>query len=208
MILRATLTACTLRVLFSGVGQEICQADVRMFGEIPRMTDVSPELRLTWEGVAWRAGIVVGLPLAVTVADYLGWLRIDTSSSLYPLMLIAILLVLMLEAARRKSPALTYYFLPLVLIAPPYFQREADRVQEVARWRIVLMESCSDAAPQSERAALCNVSRVRADFEPCDFGTTASQCRIELYRDAGWPLPQTPIPPHQYGETLPLGRSQ
>lgn len=164
-------------------------------------------LKLTWQSIAWRAAVVVGLPTCAAFADYHGWIKADVRALTYWTVLLAILTIVAIEALRHRSRAAHLFLLPVFALPPTLLRIEADRMQEVARWRIVLMEVCTTAGPTSELATHCRETRVRADYEPCDFGVTAEQCRSELYRDAGWPLPGTPILPHRYGDTLPLGRT-
>jgi hypothetical protein len=171
------------------------------------MADVSTSLQpinVSWRGVAWRAAIIVSLPAAVVLADYLGVIKGDTSALLHAAVLVAVIAIVAIDAVNRKSQAAIYYVLPVALMTSPLLRIEADRTQEVARWRIVLMEACAAADSSSEFAARCEEARVRIDYEPCDFGTSAEQCRREFHRDANWLLIETPIPPHRYGDMLPL----
>lgn len=161
---------------------------------------------LTWGWFVWRFAVIAGAPVLVVLADYAGWLRFDTGNSLLVVVLLSILAVIGIDAIRRKSFWASTYMVVVMLFTMNFFQDEARDVREVARWRVALVESCAVAPVGSASADRCVDARVRADYEPCDFGATAEACRGELYRDAGWSLNETPIPPHRYGETLPLGR--
>lgn|GEM_PF-6363835 len=162
------------------------------------------ELTLGW--FAWRILVIVGTPTLVVLADYAGWLTFDDGRAWPVVVLLSILAVIGIDAIRRKSFWASTYMTVVLLSSLNFFSIEARDVREEARWRIALIETCSTARVGSEAANFCADAHVRADYEPCDFGVTAEACRRELYRDAGWPLNETPIPPHRSGETLPLGR--
>jgi hypothetical protein len=161
---------------------------------------------LTWGWFAWRIAVIIGVPALVVIADYLGWLTFDTGGTLPFVVVLSILAVIGIDAIRRKSFWASTYMIVVMLFSLGLLRYEARDVREAARWRVALVEMCTVAPMGSEVAERCADARVRADYEPCDFGATAEACRRELYRDAGWPLKETPIPPHRYGQTLPLGR--
>jgi hypothetical protein len=162
--------------------------------------------QLTPGWFAWRIAVIVGVPACVVAADYAGWLLFDTGGTLPVVVLLSILAVIGIDAVRRKSFWASTYMIVVLMFSSSLLSGEARDVREAARWRIALAEACGAAPVGSEAANRCADAGVRADYEPCDFGATAEACRRELYRDAGWPLTETPIPPHRSGETLPLGR--
>jgi len=162
------------------------------------------QLTLGW--FAWRIAIILGLPTLAIFADYAGWLIIDTGRTVPIIVMLSIFVVLAIDAMRRKSFWASTLAIFTIFVGQSYLQSESRETREVARWRIVLTEACRSASLESSLSAQCADAWVRADYEPCNFGSTPEQCRVELYRDAGWPLNETEIPPHRSGQTLPLGR--
>jgi hypothetical protein len=173
------------------------------------MTEASPPTNpQSVAGLLLRFGFVIAFATAAVGADYLGWLTGDSGALLYYAVLVALVIILVLSLdGQRLRGGYLWFMLVILMIAPQLLRIEAQRTREVAEWRILLMETCASADPASPFAERCGEARVRADYEPCDFGTTAEQCRRELYRDARRTLRETPIPPHSYGDTLPTGNA-
>ena len=161
---------------------------------------------LTWRWFAWRIAVIVAVPTLAVLADYAGWLTLNTGRTIPVAVLLSVLAVMAIDAVRRKSFWATSYVVGVFMLSQAMLTGEARDVRQDARFRIALINACANANPASELAAQCHAALVWANYEPCDFGTTPEACRRELFRDAGWPLNETPIPPHGSGETLPLGR--
>jgi len=172
------------------------------------MAEDMPPLNITWRGAVWRVALIVVSGGGIVLADYLGWVTGQSSALLYSAVLVAIIWIAAVEAFQRRSRGAAYWIIAVAFTVPAVLRIEAERTRETAQWRIALMGVCATANPESGLAVQCRAAEVRADYEPCDFGVTAEQCRQELYHDAGWQVPHTPIPPHRYGETLPQGNRQ
>ena len=135
---------------------------------------------------AWRVTVCVAPLMLLAIADLEGFLPIDSFRLAPTMVLVGVVLMLGVDAFRRRSPWTRLYLVFFISIALGIVQSESRMERLEAQWRIARNVACLDNSESA--AAVCDAS-----YDPCNVAGNLRRCWSDLYRDAGWSEPDMRI---------------
>lgn len=147
----------------------------------------------TWHRLLTNFLLVIAPLVIVSVADYYGWIAVGVGRLQGVLTLVGVVLMLGVGAFRRRSRwTSTYFFIAMWVGFGAVFSDGSD-TRRLAQQRIALMNACEEPNLSEDTLEQCRETRARSSDLMCEWGRNPVQCRRDLYREAAWPLVESPL---------------